>query len=129
MAQNSHLRKSANTSQGANESKVTISGFQGPLPPPVALAEYDKILPGSADRILTMAESEQKHRHEIDRKGLATAVRANLVGQCFGFVIGVIGVVGGIYLVSADRSLSGLTIFVGSIASLVGVYIFRQRRS
>nr|WP_176458132.1 DUF2335 domain-containing protein [Rhodococcus sp. WWJCD1] len=30
--------------------------WKGPLPPPAALAEYEKVLPGSANRVLSMAE-------------------------------------------------------------------------
>lgn len=32
--------------------------WTGPLPPPAALAAYEHILPGAADRVLTMAERE-----------------------------------------------------------------------
>jgi hypothetical protein len=33
-------------------------GFSGPIPPPRLLGQYEKLLPGSADRILRMAETE-----------------------------------------------------------------------
>lgn len=39
----------------------------GPLPPPRQLIEYDKAVPGGAERIFQMAEREQAHRHEIQR--------------------------------------------------------------
>lgn len=32
------------------------SEFSGPMPPPSILSGYEKILPGAADRILSMAE-------------------------------------------------------------------------
>lgn len=37
--------------------------FSGPLPHPKHFERYECILAGSADRILSMAEREQKHRH------------------------------------------------------------------
>lgn len=40
--------------------------FKGPLPPPALNKEYENVLPGSADRIMLMAESEQQHRHGMD---------------------------------------------------------------
>lgn len=43
-----------------------VSEFSGPLPHPGILEGYEKILPGSADRILTMAEEEANHRRQID---------------------------------------------------------------
>ncbi len=50
--------------------------FDGPIPPPEFLAEYEKVLPGSADRILKMAESEgvlraQAQQGSISRDKLA----------------------------------------------------------
>jgi uncharacterized membrane protein len=37
--------------------------WHGPLPPPDALREYEQILPGSMNRILTMAEAAQNNQH------------------------------------------------------------------
>ncbi|MEE9382008.1 MAG: DUF2335 domain-containing protein [Nannocystaceae bacterium] len=39
--------------------------FSGPLPPATELAAYNKVLPGAAERIVVMAEREQKNRHEV----------------------------------------------------------------
>ena len=39
-----------------------IVAFSGPLPNPEAFEKYDQALPGAADRILRMAENEQKIR-------------------------------------------------------------------
>jgi uncharacterized membrane protein len=41
--------------------------FSGPLPHPKHLIDYDTILPGAAERILTMAEKAQSHSAEMDR--------------------------------------------------------------
>ena len=45
---------------------VVGAEWQGPLPPPDALALYDQIVPGGADRLLTMAE--KGHQHRIDQE-------------------------------------------------------------
>lgn len=38
----------------------------GPIPSPEVFREYEDILPGSADRILAMAELQQAHRHSLE---------------------------------------------------------------
>lgn len=38
--------------------------MSGPLPPPQMIAAYEDVLPGSAERILSMAEQAQKQRHD-----------------------------------------------------------------
>ena len=36
--------------------------FAGPIPPPPIMKRYEEILPGSANRILKMAENQSEHR-------------------------------------------------------------------
>lgn len=40
----------------------------GPLPPPALLKQYDDIISNGAERIMQMAESEQQHRHDMERQ-------------------------------------------------------------
>lgn len=42
--------------------------FSGPIPPPSMFKDYDEVLPGSADRILSLAENEQKMRGRDNTK-------------------------------------------------------------
>lgn len=42
---------------------------QGPLPEAHEMEHYERVLPGSADRILSMAENEVSHRHTMDSRG------------------------------------------------------------
>lgn len=56
---------------------TTRQVFSGPLPPPNVLAGYNNVVPNAAERIVAMAESEQKHRHAVE----AAAVNANIAAQ------------------------------------------------
>ena len=42
--------------------------FTGPIPPPSMMEQYEKTLPGSADRILNMAENQSEHRQSLEKK-------------------------------------------------------------
>ena len=42
--------------------------FAGPIPPPPVMKQYEEILPGSADRILKMAENQSEHRQWMEKK-------------------------------------------------------------
>jgi len=44
------------------------TSFSGPIPPPDMLERYEKALPGSADRIVAIAENEQKIRDKNDSR-------------------------------------------------------------
>jgi uncharacterized membrane protein len=76
-----------------------VAEFSGPLPPPSYLREYDNIIAGAADRIISMAEAEQKHRHRWER----SALNSTNAGLWFGFLIALGLVSGGIYSVYAGQ--------------------------
>ncbi|WP_157953492.1 DUF2335 domain-containing protein [Ignatzschineria cameli] len=41
--------------------------FSGPLPPPILLEEYEKIIPGSAKEIIEMSVAQRKHTMQIEK--------------------------------------------------------------
>lgn len=43
------------------------ASFSGPLPPPETLERYNQTLPGLAERIIVMAESQHSHRLELGK--------------------------------------------------------------
>jgi uncharacterized membrane protein len=109
----------------AVETSLTLSG---PLPAPDVIGGYEKVLPGSADRIIRMAEKEQDHRHALQGRSQTHLVRLTFVGQLFAFVLGISGILGGIYLVKNDKSIVGFSVFFTSLAALVGLFLFNQSR-
>ncbi|MCI5131975.1 MAG: DUF2335 domain-containing protein [Candidatus Electrothrix sp. EH2] len=48
--------------------------FSGPIPPPTMLREYDAVQEGFADRIISMTEAQQTHRHELETKSVDAAI-------------------------------------------------------
>lgn len=97
----------------------------GPLPDGDTFARYESVLPGAADRVIKMAEKEQSHEHAQESRLLRYEALLTLVGQFFGFAIGMAGIIGGVTLASQDKSLVGFGIFFTSLASLVGAYLYR----
>lgn len=62
--------------------------FSGPIPPPHILAKYEEISGGGfANRIVTMAEKEQSHRHSVDDKMVSGAVSIDARGQNYAFIL------------------------------------------
>ncbi|MDD7812641.1 DUF2335 domain-containing protein [Mycobacterium sp. CSUR Q5927] len=59
-----------------HEMMVTTERWNGPLPPPAALREYEDICPGAADRVLRMAERQIDIREARER-----TVRMGLEGE------------------------------------------------
>jgi uncharacterized membrane protein len=104
--------------------RIAATRFSGPLPPPEALAKYNDILPGAADRIITMAEHQQVHRHQIEKMVIGSNATTQKVGVAAAFIIAMTAICGGIWLTSKGMSGSGLTTIIGALAALVGVFVY-----
>lgn len=66
--------------------KESMVAFSGPIPPPDQFEQYERVLPGSADRILQMAEKQQEHRMAIEKEAISKSLNHNKRGQTFGFI-------------------------------------------
>ena len=64
------------------EQRTEETLFCGPLPPAKELAAYEKIVPGAAERLLKMAEREQKNSYKLSNK----RKRLLRLGMILGFV-------------------------------------------
>lgn len=98
---------------------IVFKHFQGPVPPPVMLKEYDNIIPGLANRLVELTEKEQSHRHKTESDNITIAKR----GQFMSF-----GVVLLIIFAAILFGLNGNTVLAGilvgiDLAALVTAFI------
>lgn len=57
------------------------------LPPPKELKEYEEILPGITDRLLSSFEKQQEHRFALEKNTVFTGSKQTLRGQILAFYI------------------------------------------
>jgi uncharacterized membrane protein len=115
--------------QGDNEqsevSQVQIeASWSGPLPPPGAFQLYEDALSGSAGRILAMAEKQMTHRISIESIALNGNIKRSNWGLAAAFVLSVIVIVGGIYLVTLGYDWAGGSLVGMNLIGLAGVFIY-----
>ncbi len=112
--------------------------YSGPIPHPDLLKKYDSVIPGLAERIVAMAEEEQKHRHKLDdedstrqNKMIDTAVTeskgamgALKLGQLCGLGVSVLCII--VAFVCALKGLDNTVVVaftVVPVASLIRAFI------
>jgi uncharacterized membrane protein len=105
---------------------ITAS-WRAPLPPPDALQRYEEILPGSANRILEMAEKQHEHRISIERTIVFGNSRRAYLGLAAGFIISALGIGGGIYLIATGHDWAGLALAGVNLTGLVGVFVYGSK--
>lgn len=82
------------------------------------MEHYERILPGMANRILSMAEGNARNRWRNDRARRVVA----MMGPVFAFIVGMTLISGGIYLTINGQSTAGLFTIAGTVAAIVWAF-------
>jgi len=119
--QNQHNPNSAFVKQ------TSMQAFSGPLPPPEILKRFDEVVPGAAERIIKMAEEQSAHRKELEKKVIESDISRSKWGQILGFVIAIVGLAVSALVAIYGSAVAGGIIGVGTLASLVGVFMYGSK--
>lgn len=99
----------------------------GPLPDPETLIEYNSVITNGADRIMKMAENQQNHRISIEKSVINSQSNQSLIGQIFGFILGLVGLGCGTFLAYNGFETVGAIIAGGTVVSLVSVFVIGKK--
>lgn len=106
---------------------MTTISIQWPLPPPALLEQYERVLPGAAERILSLAELQAGHRRRLEAVVIESDVSRATRGQSLAFVLALTTVLGGLTLVGSGRPVEGLASVIVATASLVTTFVVSKR--
>ena len=110
-------------------SLVESEYFFGPIPHPKHFEAYERIAPGTADRIITMAEKQQDHHIDMENKKLDAKESHSKLGMWFG-IIGFLALIASALVVALWTESTTITVLFLAPAALGGVSLFiRGRRS
>ena len=87
--------------------------YRGPLPPAAQLKGYEDVLPGAANRIITMAEKQV----------VAARTRDSLLGIIGAVILSVLILVGGVICILANHDTAGGFIITSVLVALCTVFI------
>lgn len=103
-----------------------VSRFSGPMPPPKVLAAYEQCIPGSADRILAMAEKEQDFRHTTTKDAIAETQSSDTRGKRYALAVVLIMSVAAVICAALDQPWVAGVLGGGTLASLVAAFLGQQ---
>jgi len=136
MAKNKKIKKKDPPSspqkqqQQIQQARAQLQVHEGPLPAPDVFGQYDQIVPGAAERIIAMAESQANHRQKLELIAVKSGSRDSLLGLIFGLIIGLSAIIGSVLTIMSGKEQGGAALGITGLASLVGVFVYgsRQRR-
>ena len=103
--------------------------YSGPLPPAEALLRYEQVHPGLAERIVSMAEREQKHRHRVECAEVEEPFRLARRGQVCAVAVVVLMLGFAAFLALRGAVVAGAILAGVDILGLVVVFITGQEPS
>jgi len=102
--------------------------FSGPVPPPSLLARYNDVVPNGAERILGMAERQSKHRELLEAQVVAANIQGQSRGSLYAFIIALVTILGGMFLIYTGKNASGLTAIIASLVGLTSIFAYSKHQ-
>jgi len=125
-----------NTKQQNKQNKLTATrteymaaSYEGPIPDAVQLERYEKIMPGLADRFITMAEKQTSHRQTLEKSVVEANIRDSRLGLCFALIIAIFTIGGGVTAVLFGHDGAGAVISSVGLGGLTCNFIYGTRSS
>lgn len=110
-----------------SELRAFASFWSAPLPRPEILAKYNEAFPGCAERIVAMAEEQSSHRQKIEAAVINGNVYSQKMGLWLGFVLALIVISSGAWLVYNGRVEWGAGFISVPLIALVSVFVLGKR--
>lgn len=101
--------------------QTILATYQGPIPPPHLLEEFDRVVPGLAGQIVGMAIAEQRHRHRWETKALWNDIFMQSGGLTLGW-----GLAGASLLGAFVLGMAGKTVEMGILLSVPAIQMVRS---
>lgn len=99
------------------------STYEGPLPPSTELAAYDHVLPGAADRIISMAENFAAHTQALEAEAMRQEGSAQRWGRGVAAAVVIAILATCLYALHLDKEDFATTLGSWTIVALAAVFV------
>lgn len=110
------------------QASMAAQRFSGPLPHPDIFRQYEEILPGTAERLLTSFETQGEHRRRMEEKALGSQTGDSRLGLWLGFFLALTMIVGSALMVLNGYEVSGGILGGTTITALAGTFVYGSRQ-
>ena len=112
-----------------NEGTVlSVEHYEGLIPHPKLMEEWEKLVPGSAKSIFMRFEQQSDHRIEIEKKVTKAHNFKLYVGPVFAFVIAMSALGGGIWIALTVSPLGGGLLSFSGLAAVITPFLVNEVR-
>ena len=98
---------------------ISTQAWIGPLPDPVTMEQYERLVPGASERFMGMLENEIGHRQVMDHR----ESRRQDWGIAAAFIIVILIVAAGVGLIYLGHGWAGAAVIGINVVGLAAVFI------
>jgi len=102
--------------------------YEGPIPDPHTLQQYDRIQPGMAKEIIDMARDQSRHRQHLEKTVIEGNAKAQDLGLKLAFILAFSLFLGSFILILMDKPILGIATIIIEITALASVFIYNRRK-
>ena len=107
---------------------VSATHWEGPLPPPEVVERFEKILPGSLDRLLSNFERESDNRRAIEKAASEQYHVRAIRGQWLSFALTLVAFAVAALCAFLDQSAIGCAVVGITVLGIVQAMMGGKRR-
>jgi uncharacterized membrane protein len=100
--------------------------WQGPLPPPEILSQYEQLLPGMAERLLVIAEKSATGQIDTADKMATAEIEAAKLGQSLAFALTLFAFIAAVVFFALDNRWAGVAFTSVPVAMLIRSFLRRS---
>lgn len=128
--QQNKRKESAIANKDGNSLSVSYAEeYEGLIPHPKLMEQWDKLIPGSAEKIFNRFERQSDHRMDIENRVIKANNFKQYIGPVFAFLISVLAIGGGIYIVlNGNAGLGGTLTFAG-LGTVIAPFLVNSFKS
>ena len=106
-----------------------ISVWKAPIPRPEDIKKYDEVYPGAAETIFGQFRKQSDHRIEIETKVIEGGLASEKRGQIMAFILFLMLIGGGIFLMAIGKDGIGLTTALTGLATSIGLFLTQKSKA
>lgn len=102
----------------------STSIYSGPIPSPEMFEKYNISIPDGANRVMSMAEEQSRHRMKLEQHTITSQSKQSAIGQVFAFVSVILLISAGCIATFLHESAIACTIFGTTVVGMGGVFAY-----
>ena len=106
---------------------LSRTSFSGPIPPPELLKQYNDIISDGADRIVSMAENQSKHRMDLEKSVITEELKQSKRGQIFGLTLVIFCIILAFILSMTNHETVAGILAGSTVVSLATVFVIGKQ--